>query len=195
MNRFSVLALVALAFLSACAQPAKEQKINEDEKQAYLAIGDSIASVSQKTLMRNVSEAIKAKGVVGAIDFCKLNANALSDSLGKQYRAVIQRKSDRNRNDANAIQSEDDQEVWQQLKTLLADKSSSAKHLVRKTDEGVFYYKAINLALPTCLSCHGKPGIDISPEAMAAIQQKYPKDKATGYALGDLRGMWKLKID
>jgi len=37
-----------------------------------------------------------------------------------------------------------------------------------------------------CLTCHGT---SVAPEVTAAIAPKYPDDQATGYALGDLRGI------
>jgi hypothetical protein len=45
-----------------------------------------------------------------------------------------------------------------------------------------------------CLSCHGSVGKDIAPETTAKLTQLYPQDLATGYALGDLRGMWSLRL-
>jgi len=58
----------------------------------------------------------------------------------------------------------------------------------------ITYYKAIIIAMPTCLKCHGETQTDISPEVLAVINQKYPADKATGYHAGELRGLWKIKM-
>ena len=39
-----------------------------------------------------------------------------------------------------------------------------------------------------CLACHGK---DVAEPVRAAIDQRYPDDHATGFAVGDLRGaLW-----
>ncbi len=48
------------------------------------------------------------------------------------------------------------------------------------------------LGNPLCLQCHGTPNQDIAPETLAAIQKLYPGDKATGFKLGDLRGLWRV---
>jgi hypothetical protein len=41
-----------------------------------------------------------------------------------------------------------------------------------------------------CLTCHG-PEDTIAPEIAAVLAERYPADQATGYAVGDLRGvMW-----
>jgi hypothetical protein len=36
-----------------------------------------------------------------------------------------------------------------------------------------------------CLTCHGSVGSDVA----AALRERYPDDRATGYALGDFRGI------
>ena len=41
---------------------------------------------------------------------------------------------------------------------------------------------------PGCLACHGG---DIAPEVRKAIARRYSDDRATGFAIGDLRGaLW-----
>jgi hypothetical protein len=43
-----------------------------------------------------------------------------------------------------------------------------------------------------CLTCHGKPDNGLLKETNDFIKSKYPKDQATGYEIGDLRGMWSI---
>jgi hypothetical protein len=41
-----------------------------------------------------------------------------------------------------------------------------------------------------CLSCHG-PREAIVPAVVSSLEARYPDDRATGYAAGDLRGaLW-----
>ncbi len=40
-----------------------------------------------------------------------------------------------------------------------------------------------------CLGCHAAPGA-LSPGTRAWLRRAYPRDRALGYALGDLRGFW-----
>mgnify|MGYP003340573505 CR=1 FL=1 len=47
-------------------------------------------------------------------------------------------------------------------------------------------------AIPTaeiCTTCHG---VSLKPEVSARLQQLYPADQATGFAVGDLRGAFTL---
>lgn len=39
---------------------------------------------------------------------------------------------------------------------------------------------------PMCLTCHGA---DLAPDVQAAIAERYPDDRATGYRTGELRGV------
>jgi hypothetical protein len=59
-------------------------------------------------------------------------------------------------------------------------------------DAMLVYYRPIKTAMPACLNCHGNPGEDIQQAVMEKINTYYPDDKATGYALNDFRGMWKI---
>jgi hypothetical protein len=44
-----------------------------------------------------------------------------------------------------------------------------------------------------CLACHGDPaGFD--PEVRAVLARRYPDDRATGYAPGDLRGAISVRV-
>ena len=50
--------------------------------------------------------------------------------------------------------------------------------------------RAIPLS-PSCLTCHGSEN-DIPPVVKDHIQKLYPEDRATGYALGDVRGAFSV---
>lgn len=184
---FPLLALVA------CSS-GNEQRSAID-KATYLALGDSITAHAQQLLMANVAKAIAERGAAGAVDFCSEKAVFLTDSVSGLHGAAIQRLSDRNRNLANAIASDQDRSAWAAIVALMKDDAAMPKHLLKEGEDGVFYYKAIPLGMPTCLKCHGSKEEDIAPETLQAIEAKYPADKATGYKLGELRGMWKVKLD
>ena len=46
---------------------------------------------------------------------------------------------------------------------------------------------------PLCLKCHGQISNGLDSSAYEVIQQRYPSDRAIGYSLGDLRGMWSIR--
>jgi len=64
------------------------------------------------------------------------------------------------------------------------------------TENGQRYYRymrPIFIAGPMCLQCHGAPD-KLAPGVREALQALYPDDRATGYAVGDLRGAISVKI-
>ncbi|MCB0512187.1 MAG: DUF3365 domain-containing protein [Bacteroidetes bacterium] len=192
MRKVLIFGIISIVVLSC---QTNNKTLTVSEQQDYLSKGDSIATQAQQVLMKNVSTAIQEKGVAGAVDFCNINAMPLTDSLSTLNAVNIQRISEKNRNPNNAIVSELDKSALEQIKIMLKDTSISTKHLIVQESGNVYYYKAIPLGMPTCISCHGNTTTDITPETLKVIQTKYPTDKATGYQLGELRGLWKIKMN
>ena len=187
-----VFGVLILSLLFGCANSIKE--LSNADKDTYLISGDEIASNAQAILLQNVSQAMKAGGVINAVNFCSENAIPLTDSISTLHAKSIQRLSDRNRNPINALKSGIDQKAWAEIRASMTD-STKAKHLILQEENSVYYYKAISIAMPTCLKCHGDQTVDIDPKALKIINEKYPEDKATGYKMGDLRGLWKIKMN
>ncbi len=192
MRKILVFGIISLVVFSC---QTNNKTLTLSEQQDYLSKGDSIATQAQQVLMKNVSAAIQEKGVAGAVDFCNINAMPLTDSVSKLNAVSIQRISEKNRNPNNAIISELDKSALEQIKKMMADATIADKHLILQESGNVYYYKPIPLGMPTCLSCHGNTTTDIAPENLQVIQSKYPTDKATGYQLGELRGLWKIKMN
>jgi hypothetical protein len=46
-----------------------------------------------------------------------------------------------------------------------------------------------------CLQCHGKPNVDINEATLGQIEKLYPNDKAVGYGLNELRGIWVVEMN
>lgn len=59
-------------------------------------------------------------------------------------------------------------------------------------DDEVIFYSPISIKNQMCLNCHGQVDKDIEAENYITLQMLYPNDDATGFAMGDLRGLWKL---
>jgi len=197
-NRIFSFSLVALSLLASCSrtpqQPASTTDAQpEPSKQPsdltlYQAAGDAITQHAQAALMSQVMAQIKAGGPIQALDYCYVNASALTDSLQRAQQepvpALLRRASARNRNPANRATSDEAcilsrwQASWQ---------GRAPEPVIQQRGDTVHYYKAIPLLAEGCLTCHG-PAIE--PSLLAAIQARYPNDRATGYALNDLRGMW-----
>ena len=177
--------LWTIILLFSCNNQPKQ--LSEEEIASFMILGDSIATEAQTVLMQNVAAAIQKSGTEYAVEFCNSRAMPLTDSIADHLDVDIQRLSDKNRNPANAIQIPMDSKAWQKMQ-------SEKTPLLEQDDMGgIFYYKPISIAMPTCLKCHGGKN-DISESTQEIIAQKYPNDKAIGYEMGDLRGMWKIQM-
>jgi len=166
----------------------KGKILSETEKEMLMYRGDSITIEMQGVLLEQVSAAMKKGGADYAVDFCNVQAMPLTDSMSAQMNVAIQRLSDKNRNPDNALKTSADSLAW----TKIA--AAKTAFIEQDNNGAVYYYKPIMAAMPACLKCHGGQD-DIAESTQKIIALKYPKDKATGYATGDLRGMWKIKMN
>ncbi|MFN8348605.1 MAG: DUF3365 domain-containing protein [Spirosomataceae bacterium] len=154
----------------------------------YRQLGDSLSLQAQQALIKNLLSAVEKGGAAYAVDFCNENAAPLTKSLSQKYNVAIQRISAKNRNPNNTASPFD-------KKMLDLFNAGSLKDTLVSTSKGYVYYKPIKIGMPTCLQCHGKPNRDIETATLKTIQRHYRFDKATGYAMGELRGAWKLTFE
>lgn len=169
---------------SKAAMAARDSLANE-----YLAQGRDISRSSFEALSSSLAQAIQQGGVGYALQFCNVKANPIADSVSAVYNAHIKRISDRNRSPFNAPDKKD-LAVYAHYSELFEQGMTAADTVIFAGNNAI-YYAPIVLA-PQCLTCHGEPGDDISEAHHNIITDLYPNDKATGFASGDLRGLWKI---
>ena len=76
----------------------------------------------------------------------------------------------------------------------LEEGKKTAPVVAAHDDGSATFYAPITVFAPLCLKCHGEPGSDIDEATTATLAELYPEDEATGFALGDLRGMWAIRV-
>lgn len=185
MIRLGII-LSGILLLASCKQTQFEP-ISEVERAELMTLGDSISNVMQGVLLGKVGQAIKKGGTDYAIEFCNIEAMPLTDSISEQFDVQIQRLSEKNRNPKNGITSDMDALAMEKIK-------SDKEPFIKQSESGeVYYYKPIPLGMPACIQCHGKKS-EIASSTLELIELKYPEDKAIDYEMGDLRGMWKIKM-
>jgi len=177
------------------------QRNNEVKRITEVAIleeamvwGDSLTQEAQAQFIDQLEQAIAAKGVSGAIEFCQIKALPILAELETKHGVILRRVATSPRNSQN---KPDTQELpLLDAYAYNAENDISSDPSIQKLQNGevLLYTKPILLANAMCLSCHGDPKKDIAPETTAKLTQLYPQDLATGYALGDLRGMWSLRL-
>jgi hypothetical protein len=199
MFRFVKTLLFTLPLLYACSSPTQQESrqapapdTNPDVGH-YQSLGDSIALAAQKALLQRVSAALQEGGPVYAVEFCRLQALPLTDSLSKAYQVQISRVAQRNRNPHNQAAGNEELALFEKYAQQRASGQALADTAWLQGNQ-VVYYKPIMLGMPACLQCHGVPESEIDGQTLAVIREKYPEDKAIGFALGELRGLWKLQF-
>jgi len=189
-----LLSLFLIVFLiTSCGQRGEKQSSQKEEsiKQEYLQKGEEIANLTQSELLINVSNAIKKGGPGYAIEFCNLRALTLKDSLSQLYNCQIRRIALKYRNPVDKPQTEKEEKQLNQYK-LAYEKGETIKPEVYLYSDRIEYYQPITIAMEACLKCHGDPGKQISEETLEKIKERYPNDLATGFAMNDFRGAWKI---
>ena len=156
--------------------------------------GDSITSEAQKQLISNLQKAIEEKGVPGAIEFCNVQALPILSELSGKYGVQIRRVSNRYRNPAD--QPTEEEKPLLEAYEYNAESGVKSDPNIQKFEGGevLLYTKPIVIPSALCLNCHGEQGKEISNETQLKLTQLYPNDKATGHKIGDLRGMWSVRI-
>ena len=160
-------------------------------KEKYLKLGGEIATVTQAELMKAVQGAVSSRGPAYAVDYCNIEALDIKDSLSTLNNCTIQRLSMKYRNPADKPETETEMEQLKSYERLHGE-GETLKPSVYIVGDEVEYYQPIVIGSGACLLCHGDPATQISRETMNVINKLYPNDLATGYAMNDFRGVWKI---
>ena len=158
----------------------------------YGDIGLGYALATKAALGKNLMKAIQEKGPDGAVEFCNLKAIKLTDSISVMNNAQIKRVSDKPRNLGNKANKEELGYIAS-FKEQLASGMEVEPVVIPGTEEVTVYYPITTNTM--CLQCHGKPTEQINPTTLAALRKLYPEDKAVGYDVNEVRGIWSVVFD
>lgn len=184
---------LALATALACAQSpvgAGSGPADPELARAQAAVAD---------LGQSLRTALKARlaqgGAVDAVGFCHDQAPVIAAAVSARHGIRVGRTALRHRNPDNAP---DD---WQRavLRDFEAQAAAGVAPATLRASvraglpDGVALRYAQGIPTePVCLACHGGA---VAPPVAAAITARYPHDAATGFAEGDLRGMFWAELD
>lgn len=183
---------ILLAALWAGCQGERKNALTEEEQAQYTRKGQDIVQNVAAIITSAVTKSINDGGVAKAAQYCSYIAIPMVDTLAAGHGVTIRRTSDKIRNPKDAP-TERELEVIKQFQQQKAA-GKELQPLVEVIDPAtVAYYQPI-LIQPLCLSCHGMPGETMTEDDYGIIKYLYPDDEATGYALGDLRGIFSLQI-
>ncbi|WPR74678.1 DUF3365 domain-containing protein [Algoriphagus sp. NG3] len=156
--------------------------------------GDSISNEAQQQLMTNLHQAVEEDGFSSALDFCNVNATPIIKALSDRYNISIRRTSFRARNQDN-LPTEEESQILEAYQYNVENGIASEPN-IQKIDNGeiLLYTKAIIIPSEFCLNCHGNPETRIDKSVLEKVDSLYAGDLARDFEVGDLRGMWSLKI-
>ncbi len=155
--------------------------------------GNLIAEAAQVSLLKKLKEVIQEEGIAAAMEYCHIETLPLADSLSKAYHATIRRSSLKLRNPEN-VPDELEKQLLEAYHYNQENKLPLEENVQRQGQEYLLYSKPISIGSPLCLNCHGTAGKEIADETLQLIDSLYPNDSARGYALGDLRGIWSIRL-
>jgi len=171
---------------------AKYNKVTEPTfaDDDYLGKGRHIVMTTKKTLGKNLKKTIKTKGTKEAVSFCSVKAYPILDSMSTFFSADIVRVSNKNRNPNNLANKKETEYILTYQKQL--DNGEELKPILEEADEAVTFYMPI-VTNDMCMQCHGAKE-NIKPEVLEEIKKHYPNDKALGYTVNQIRGIWRVKM-
>ncbi|MFN1834183.1 DUF3365 domain-containing protein [Balneola sp. MJW-20] len=149
--------------------------------------GQEFVNKAQSALAGELIKAIKESGTSGAISFCNTNATQLTDSIAAELNVFIKRVTDRTRNELNQAEPVEMAYIIQSKNNIREGRTINPVVFING-DKWRGYYPIITNEL--CLQCHGSEDNDIDPVTLKEIKKNYPNDKATGYKISELRGLW-----
>jgi nitrate reductase cytochrome c-type subunit len=162
------------------------------EEVNYLEVGKELALETKSNLGKNLAGAITEKGSEGAVKFCNIQAIPITDSMSLLLGAQIKRVSDQPRNPDNHANVAELAYItkWKEAHA----NGTNLPPMITEVDQKMIGYYPITTN-PMCMQCHGTPGKDINAATLAKITKLYPSDKATGYGLEDLRGIFVVEMN
>lgn len=167
---------------------AAEDGYVEQSRAATQKLGGALKSA--------LEEAVAEGGPLNALNVCHDEAQAIADRICDEEGLTVGRTSRKFRNPANAP---DDWEMagLESFSGRIAA-GEKAKDLemwatVTGADGALTfrYLKAIPTG-PLCLKCHGS---ELEPDLDQKLVELYPDDHARGFAVGDMRGAFTVKLD
>jgi hypothetical protein len=180
----ATFALVALTGLPAFAAETSVADLKSTAAGLTARYADQLKSALVASLQAN--------GPLGALDVCHSAAPAIAADLSRTSGWTVARTSSKPRN-ASSAPDRYEQWIMRSFETRIGagEKAADLVSADIVDQNGGKAFRFIK-AIPTdrmCLTCHGA---HIDPELKRKISQLYPKDRATGFKAGDMRGVFTL---
>jgi hypothetical protein len=187
-GRFASLILIASS-AALCAQgpPAWRIRDTPSELRPVVARADLVIAAMHDAVLRELSAEMAAGGLTAAIKSAHIESVGVTHRLAREGIAAG-RTSDRLRNPTNTAPA------W-----AAAIVKANAGGRTREVDGfSVDLGDKLGVIRPiaergVCANCHG-PHEKLSPAVRAVLAERYPADKAVGFAEGEIRGWFWVEM-
>lgn len=187
--------LVGVAVLAAgCRQDRRALVEIPVADSATVRLARAVADSLGDELVGLVSAALDRGGPALAIHFCADSAQVRTLRHWKNG-IYIRRVSERVRNVDDTPDARERRLLEQLAEALRSGTLPREVADVIRAPDGTYELQYLRplLVQPGCLACHGDPAT-FEPEVRAVLAKRYPEDRATGYAVGDLRGAVSVRV-
>ena len=186
MKRFIFLLVLSVIIFS-CTDTLSKKEIK-----LFTEKGNLITKKTSDELSGKLMAKMKEGGIPLAVEYCNTAALPLTSKISEAEHVNIKRTSLKVRNPLNTANKEEVQIINKFLSMI--DRNNTPKPVVKLDQSGNPHYYAPILLDSKCLVCHGTLNKELSIKADSIIKTFYPKDLATGFKEGDLRGIWSISF-
>jgi hypothetical protein len=158
------------------------------ELRPAISRADVVVVAMQDAMLRELNDALARGGPAGAINFCHLDATAITQRVGREEGIAAGRTSDRLRSPTNAPKP------WAAalVKANASRPARSVDGFVVDLGERVGVLRPM-AERPMCAGCHG-PAERLSPAVTVVLAERYPADRAVGFTEGEIRGWFWVEM-
>lgn len=175
---------LACSLTLACAA-ARTEVQSVEELEPMRRAHEEVEQIKQN-FRKALQEALTANGPAKSVDKCKIEAPKVG-AVSKES-IEVGRTSHKLRNRSNAPRGwvKPILEKWAKLKA-----AEVPKHELVNLGPNHWGYVEPIFVEALCLNCHGK---NVAPLVKSAIKSGYPNDEATGFEVGQLRGLFWAEV-
>jgi hypothetical protein len=161
---------------------------------AVIDRGQTIVLQAFGLLSSNLLQAIQVSGISNALPYCSAQAMPLTALVARTNGVALRRVSHKVRNPANRATS-DELALIGRYTNELASGTAPRPVAIATSASTATFYAPIVITHQLCLQCHGELDRDLSLDNLLIIRKIYPRDEATGFRLGEVRGLWRIDFD
>lgn len=190
--KLSLLIVLFMSLVSCNTSKKTNVKLSKEEQQTYMDKGNDITQKAFKLLGKNLISQMQQGGPSQALPFCNVQAIPLTEIIATQEKVQLKRVSRMYRNSANKPNATELHVISDYESDLLRGKKLAP--VLISSPEGKPQFFAPIFINKKCLACHGVIHSQVSKKTDSLIKALYPNDLATGYKVGDLRGIWSVQF-